>query len=57
MNSMPAEQPTPGAPVGPGTEKPADTLRSYVESVNIAEKLDDDVIKLFSNVNTFNVRT
>jgi chaperonin GroES len=52
MNSMPAELPTQAAPLGQDTEMEDndadDTLRSYVESVNIAEKLDEDTINKIS---------
>jgi len=43
-NSMPAEQPPQDAQPGQGT----DTLRAYLESVNVAEKLDEEVLNKIS---------
>lgn len=49
MNSMPAEQPPQDAQVGPGTSSlETDTLRAYLESVNVAEKLDEEILNKIS---------
>lgn len=45
MNYMPAEQPTPDAPVGQDTEQDTDVLRKYLEQVNIAEDLNEKVLE------------